>query len=151
MSIRIILIVYCLLWPPQGRRAIEGHSDPFFLNIWLRLYPVKGSSFTELELDRSRAIKIGLALVLVYVLGFGLSPLFFGFQLYSILAFGMLGFVGLVLLTLSLFLPGHKIKQPNLVEEILSKEPFNYGIYTKGPWMETLDEKGRRKNRKRGS
>ncbi len=54
---------------------------------------------------------------------------------------------GFALLVLSTFLPSKRTDKPAFIQELMSKEKLQYGVYTEGNWRSVLDDEDRRKKK----
>jgi hypothetical protein len=109
------------------------------------------------RLDKETAMKVGLGVIffalLLMAAGLFAIPAIAGLSdvagFYYFLGVGAMALAGFILLMTSLFLPSRSDRQ-TFTQELLGKESLHYGTYTKGNWMEVLDEEGRRRKKDDG-
>ena len=51
---------------------------------------------------------------------------------------------------IGLALPSRRTDKLIFIQELMSKEKFQYGVYTKGNWRSVLDDEEDRRERKQG-
>ncbi len=106
------------------------------------------------KMHKQKAIKIGLGLIAVsfiLVLGIEFVSVAVGSSsvLVILLTGGVLGLAGFLFLIASTFIPRGKQERPTFTEELLGRERAQYGVFTEGNWMTTLDQKSKEEERRR--